>query len=70
MACTPDAPPGLAGQLHAATRTMAADPNAPPEARALSRALNAILSGDRAPDLSALPPELAAALQRLLSTIT
>jgi tetratricopeptide (TPR) repeat protein len=70
LACTPDAPPGLAEQLHAATRTMAADPNAPPEVRALGRALNAILSGDRAPDLSALPPELAEALRRLLSTIT
>jgi len=59
LACTPDAPPGLAEQLHAATRTLAADPNAPAEIRALGRALNAVLSGDRAPDLSALPPELA-----------
>jgi hypothetical protein len=30
---------------------------------------NAVLSSDRDPDLSALPPELADALRRLLSTI-
>jgi hypothetical protein len=69
LACRPDAPPGLGEQLHAATRTMAADPNAPSEIRALGRALNAVLAGDRNPDLSALPPELAEALRRLLSTI-
>jgi hypothetical protein len=70
LACRSDAPPGLAEQLHAATRTMAADTDVPAELRALGRALNAVLSGDRDPDLSALPPELAEALRRLLTTIT
>ena len=70
LACRPDAPPGLGEQLHGFTRTMAAASDAPSEVRALGRALNAVLSGDRAPDLSALPPELAEALRRLLSAMT
>jgi hypothetical protein len=62
----PDAPPGLAEQLFGLTRTMAAAPEAPPEVRALGRVLNHVLSGERNPDLSGLPPELADAVRAIL----
>jgi tetratricopeptide (TPR) repeat protein len=68
-ACRPEAPPGLGEQLHAATRTMAADPGAPAELRALGRVLNHILSGERDPDLSALPPEVAEKVRGMLATL-
>jgi tetratricopeptide (TPR) repeat protein len=66
QACRPDAPPGLGAQLHGLTRQVAADPQAPPELRALMRALHHILSGDRAPDLSDLPAPWAAAVREIL----
>jgi hypothetical protein len=69
QACHPDAPPGLAEQLHALTRQMSGDPNAPAEIQALGRVLNRVLSGDRDPDLSALPPELAEAVRKLLEVV-
>ena len=69
LACTPDAPPGLAEQLHGLTHTIATDPNAPPEFRALGRVLNAVLSGERAPDTSALPPELADKVREMLAAL-
>jgi tetratricopeptide (TPR) repeat protein len=62
----PDAPPGLAEQLFGLTRTMASAPEASPEVRALGRVLNRVLSGDRAPDLSGLSPELAKAVRAIL----
>jgi tetratricopeptide (TPR) repeat protein len=62
----PDAPPGLAEQLFGLTRAMSSAPEAPPEVRALGRVLNRVLSGDRAPDLSGLPPELADAVRAIL----
>lgn len=62
----PDAPAGLGQQLFAATQAMAREANAPAEVRALGRALNHILSGDREPDLSALPPEVAAKVRGIL----
>lgn len=65
-ACRTDAPAGLSERLHAATRAMSMDANVPDEIRALGRALNAILSGERDPDLSALPPELADKVRELL----
>ncbi len=68
-ACRPEAPPGLGEQLHAATRTMAADPDAPAELRALGRVLNHVLSGERDPDLSALPPEVADRVRGMLATL-
>jgi tetratricopeptide (TPR) repeat protein len=68
-ACRPEAPPGLGEQLHAATRTMAADPRAPAGLRALGRVLNHILSGERDPDLSALPPEVAEKVRGMLATL-
>ncbi len=69
QACRPDAPPGLGEQLYALTHRFSRDPNAPPDVQALGRALNRILSGDRDPDLSALPPELVQAVRRLLEAI-
>jgi hypothetical protein len=69
QACHPDAPPGLAEQLHGLTRQMSGDPNAPAEVQALGRTLNRVLSGDPDPDLSALPPELAEAVRKLLEVV-
>ncbi len=68
-ACKPDAPAGLAEQLHGATLAMASQADLSPEVRELGRVLNQILSGDRSPDLSALPPELSNAVQLLLNEI-
>ena len=68
-ACKPDAPAGLAEQMHAATRGMATQPNASPEIKELGRLLNAILSGERNPDLSALPPQAAEAVSKLLEDL-
>lgn len=48
---------------------MATDPNTPAELRALGHVLNRVLSGDRTPDLSALPPELADEVQAMLITL-
>ncbi|MBI5300929.1 MAG: tetratricopeptide repeat protein [Chloroflexi bacterium] len=68
-ACKPGAPAGLAEQLHALTRQMATDAQMSPEIRALGRALNQILSGERAPDVSALPQQLAEAVRGMLREI-
>jgi hypothetical protein len=65
-ACKPDAPAGLAEQMHAATRGMATQPNLAPELRELGRVLNLILSGERNPDLSALHPQLGEAVRGML----
>jgi tetratricopeptide (TPR) repeat protein len=69
LACTPQAPPGLAEQLHGLTHTVATDPNAPPEFRTLCRVLNAVLSGEHAPDTSALPPEWADKVREMLAAL-
>jgi hypothetical protein len=69
QACRPDAPAGLAAQLHATTQQFAADAGMPAEVRALGRALNAVLSDDRAPDLSALPAGLADAVRGMIAGI-
>jgi tetratricopeptide (TPR) repeat protein len=63
----PDAPAGLGEELHGLTRGLAHDPGMPAEVRALGRVLHRILSGERAPDLSALPAEWAEAVRRLLA---
>ena len=57
----------LGAQLFPAVQHMAADPAAPPALRALGRVLQRLLAGDRSPDLSALPPELAAAVRAMLA---
>ena len=66
QACRPDARAGLAEQMHGFTRGLAADANQPAEIQALGRILNAILSGERAPDLSALPEGLAGAVRGMI----
>jgi hypothetical protein len=68
-ACQPDAPPGLAEQMLAATRGMATQANLSPELRELGRVLNQILSGERKPDLSALHPQLAEAATKILAEL-
>jgi hypothetical protein len=68
-ACQPDAPPGLAEQLHIATRGMATQATLAPELRELGRVLNQILSGEREPDLSALHPQLAEAVRGMLEEL-
>lgn len=68
-ACQPGAPAGLAEQMHALTRQLATNGQMPPEAQALGRILNAILSGERNPDLSALPEQLAQPVQALLAAL-
>ena len=68
-ACGPDAPPGLAAQLHSATLKLAAQADLPDELRALGRVLNRVLSGERDPDLSGLPPGLANAVRGMLAQI-
>jgi tetratricopeptide (TPR) repeat protein len=69
QACRPDAPPQLGEQLYALTQQLARDPRLPAEIQALGRILNRILCGEREPDLSALPPELAQAVEQLLAAI-
>ncbi|MBK8900759.1 MAG: tetratricopeptide repeat protein [Anaerolineaceae bacterium] len=64
-----EGPTELGVQLHDFTRGLATDPNAPPELQGLGRVLNAILSGERQPDLSGLPPNLAAAVRQVLGEI-
>jgi hypothetical protein len=69
QACQPNAPPQLGEQLYGLTQQLARDPRLPAEIQALGRVLNRILCGEREPDLSALPPELAQAVERLLAAI-
>ncbi|MCZ7672245.1 MAG: hypothetical protein M5U34_36540 [Chloroflexi bacterium] len=69
MVARGEGPPELGVQIHAVTRGLAADTNAGPELQALGRALNAILSGDREPDLNDLPPPLAQAVRQVLAQV-
>jgi hypothetical protein len=68
-ACKPDAPAGLAEQMHGATRGMATQSNLAPELRELGRVLNRILSGERNPDLTALHPQLAEVVRKMLEEL-
>ena len=68
-ACQPDAPEGLTEQLLGATRGMAAQPTAPTGMRELGRALNAILSGERHPNLADLLPDLADKVRGVLAQL-
>lgn len=63
------APPGLAEQMERATRGMATQPNAPEGMRELGRVLNAVLRGERDPDLSTLPPGLADKVRQVLEEL-
>jgi len=55
-----------APQLFEAAGKLAGDSNAPPEYQALGKVLQKIMLGDKAPDLSGLPEELAEALRKAL----
>jgi tetratricopeptide (TPR) repeat protein len=66
-ACRGDA--ALGEQSWPLVQQMAGDASQPPEVRALGRALTLVLAGERAPDLSALPPELAGAVRAMLDQI-
>jgi hypothetical protein len=68
-ACKPDAPPGLVEQMHVATHGMATQSNASPEIRALGRILNAILSGERNPNLSELPGNVVERIGQMLTEL-
>jgi tetratricopeptide (TPR) repeat protein len=59
----------LGGQLFNAFQGMAGDPNAPPEIKALADVLLHVLIGERSPDLSRLPAELASAVRGLLGRL-
>lgn len=65
LARQPNAPPQFAAQIRDIAQTLQS-PEAPPEMHALGRVLAALLSGERNPDLSALPPELASKIREYL----
>jgi len=65
-ACQPDAPAGLAEQMRTATRGMATQANLHPALQELGRILTAILAGERNPDLSELPNNVAARIKEML----
>ena len=66
LACQPNAPPQFAAQIRDIAQSLQS-PEAPPETRALGRVLAALLTGERHPDLSALPPELARKIREYLT---
>ncbi len=70
LACSPEAPNGLANQLDAATKSMEEDPGSTKEIQSLGRVLNSILMGERDPDLSDLPINLQNITRTMLATLT
>lgn len=64
-----DAPPGLREELYVILHRLARDPQAPEDLRALCRVLDRVLAGERDPDLSDLPPDLAERARRMLASI-
>ncbi|NUM64821.1 hypothetical protein HUU39_06045, partial [candidate division KSB1 bacterium] len=66
LACQPNAPPQLVEQMRDLAQSLQS-PKAPPEMHALGRVLAALLSGERNPELSALPPELASKIREHLA---
>jgi hypothetical protein len=69
QACRSNAPAELGEQLYNATLGMSKQANGAPAMRELGRILNAILCGERQPDLAALPAPLAAKVQALLASL-
>ncbi|MFQ5342662.1 MAG: tetratricopeptide repeat protein, partial [Anaerolineae bacterium] len=67
QACRGDS--ALGRQLFQLTQQMAGDATLPAEHRALGRVLTHILAGERTPDLSALPPELAQPVHEMLDSL-
>jgi len=68
-ACSPVGPEALRDRMVEATAHMEGDAHAPAMARALGKALRAILEGDHDPDLSELLPAHAERVQRALARI-
>ncbi len=68
-ACQPGAPAELKAQMLQATQGMAFQAGAPPELNALGSVLNRMLTGERNPDLAALPPQLAEVVRAMLKEI-
>ncbi|MCG3120538.1 MAG: hypothetical protein ALAOOOJD_03282 [bacterium] len=62
-----NAPPQFAAQIRDIAQSLQS-PEAPPEMHALGRVLAALLTGERHPDLSALPPELASKIREYLQS--
>lgn len=69
QACKPDAPVGLKEQLQNATQGMLLQANNPPELKQLARVLQAILAGDRKPDLLVLDPQLIGPVRQILDDL-
>jgi hypothetical protein len=65
-ACKPDAPTGFVEQMRTATRGMATQANLHPALQELGRILTAVLAGERNPDLSELPNNVAARIKEML----
>jgi hypothetical protein len=68
-ACKSDAPAGLREQLQNATQGMIIQADNPPELKQLGRVLQAILAGDRSPDLLTLDPQLIAPVRQILDEL-
>ena len=65
-ACKPDAPTGLMEQMRTVTRGMSTQANSHPALQELGRILTAILAGERNPDLSELPNNVAERIKEML----
>ncbi len=68
-ACRPNPPPGIRDMLLKLTQQMSTDPNAPPGVNELGRVLDAVLKGERNPDMTGMPPELVAMLRKMLDDL-
>jgi hypothetical protein len=68
-ACRPDAEPALATQLRDTAHAWAGDAATPEVQRELGRVIVEILDGERVPDLSRLPDEVAARVRGLLQEL-
>lgn len=56
-------------QLFREMQQLAHHPSAPPEEQAVGEVLSRVLMGDRSPDLSHLPPDMAGEVQQMLDRI-
>ncbi len=64
-----DAMPGMSAIVHTVTGQMAGDASLPAEFRTMGRILQQIVSGERQPDLTGLPPELSEKVRALLGAL-
>jgi hypothetical protein len=68
LICQPNAPLQLGEQVHGIAQSLQS-PEASPEMHAIGRVIVAILTDERHPDLSALPPELASKIWEHLTAL-